>query len=208
MPNSELVMRPYLRALILEIHGDPLYILSNFTDQYDWRLEPNPPLFKRDPLLSYFMASSIPPEPVTFDLKGRRSRDVVTYGFNYFISSKVVRLLESERISGWSTYPVGIVNKKRPDVTFRGLSVTGRFTRSLGGWDPTVGVTVGFDKDSWDRSDIFISSRGEGHIFGTDRVRDVFKRDVITGIHFYPIDPAGTVLDMKREFEKLRRNRN
>lgn len=123
--------------------------------------------------------------------EGKMATDVVwtdSPGF-LLVSERLVAILQSEDLTGWTTYPVSLQGVEQ---TYFGLSVTGQ----CGPLDPTRGEWVRkddepgrflrgtfFDDDSWDGSDFF-SPVGTLVLFVTVRVKRCFDRHKIANVRF------------------------
>ena len=82
------------------------------------------------PAERYFLGEVVPREPVVFKReRGSLARDLMggTYITNKFVSQAFVDALESNGITGWSTYPVRLFDKSNQELPgYYGLVVTGR----------------------------------------------------------------------------------
>ncbi|MBE7528774.1 MAG: hypothetical protein HS099_03450 [Ardenticatenaceae bacterium] len=112
------------------------------------------------------------------------------------ISERVVELLSAHQLTGWSTYPAEVYDRKGnllPD--YHGFSITGRVgkrdrSRSqvvdvplYKGSEKTHQVYKGFffDESSWDGSD-FCTVAGTYYMVVTQAVYNVFKRNKVNNV--------------------------
>jgi hypothetical protein len=135
----------------------------------------------------------VPTQPVTakWSFGPPIPGDIVGGGFVgiYFVSARISRLLEKHAFSGWSTYPVLLLDGAgRKCDGFVGLSITGR----CGPIDETKGVLIKphpefpeyrgtyFDASTWDGSDFFMPIDGGG-TFVTEPVKEMFENHHVSG---------------------------
>ena len=121
------------------------------------------------------------------------------------ISSRVIDLLKSNKISGWSTYPVEIFDRKGGLLPgYYGFAVTGpicTLDRSRSEIvDKPAPVPTGrgyqvyrglyFDESQWDGSDMFWVSNGATIV--TEKVYQLFKKHKVTNILLERLDQHDT----------------
>jgi hypothetical protein len=118
------------------------------------------------------------------------------------VSARVIALLQDSAVSGWSSYPVEVLNRDGEVLEgYAGLSIIGRcgrmeFERSLevpkeypAGTFP-VYKGLFFPPESWDGSDFFMPSDGTLYVFAVDRVQKLFRKARITNVAFERADLA------------------
>ncbi|MCK4543254.1 MAG: hypothetical protein KAU17_13555 [Spirochaetales bacterium] len=140
--------------------------------------------------------------PLVFTImKGKRFKDLVPTGHAllYLISQKVVEVLESNKISGWRTFPADIYDNKNKLITgYYGFVIVGRCgiidksqseiivkTRNTPKGLRKSEYLKGyfFDPNTWDGSDIF-SPIGTGHIFLLEKVKKLIEKSGLTYFEF------------------------
>jgi hypothetical protein len=120
------------------------------------------------------------------------------------ISARVLQILRGQGFTGWSTYPVSVVDKYGVAIEgYSGLAITGRcdavdIARSSvvireysGGWFPMFRGRF-FGLDSWDGSDLFMEradERGDYTLFryATSRVALALKRAQVRQLKITPV---------------------
>lgn len=142
-----------------------------------------------------------PKEAVTFRHQmGNNIAEVIWTGYVacVLVSTKFRDLLERERFTGWSTYPIVLYGEDSKELQgYVGLSILGRagvvdFTRSRiasrgpiyeGGpkWKNHLGLF--FKDDLWDGSDIFMVE-GRSSTFVTERVKQAVAEFNIPNVQF------------------------
>ncbi|MEQ1531004.1 MAG: hypothetical protein ABL925_16940, partial [Methylococcales bacterium] len=155
--------------------------------EHDWAGHDNEELFRgetevKSPLRVNWLEGASP------------AKDIVkVMMFDLLISEKVVKLLTEHKITGWRTYPVNLYDRAGAYVPgYQGLSVFGR----CGGPDPAKTVRglrefptgmkpvyrgFYFDPDSWDGSDLFCPHDSTAHIFASEKVKTIFKKNKVSG---------------------------
>ena len=122
-----------------------------------------------------------------------------TSGVPLIINQRVVDLLNANKITGWSTYPVTVYTKSNEIVPdYSGLSIHGRsgpidesksdivmrefpagmFPRNKGYY---------FDPESWDGSDLFMAGNAL-HKFCSTAVKQIFTKAKVKNIEFIRMD--------------------
>jgi hypothetical protein len=136
-------------------------------------------------------------EPLVFKAgRGGKATDVLwEYGILFFFSESLRRLLTEEGVSGWTTYPVELYDRKGNHLPgYQRIAVTGRkclrdYSRSLivdkpppvpGGRGYQVYRGLYFDERQWDGSDMFWVS--DGGIVVTEKVFGLFRRHKIRNV--------------------------
>jgi hypothetical protein len=142
-------------------------------------------------------------EPLIFKAgRGGKATDVLwAYDvFIYFFSESLRRLLSEEGVSGWTTYPVELYDRKGNHLPgYQGIAVTGRECRrdrsrsqivdkpppAPGGQGRQVYRGLFFDESQWDGSDMFWVS--EVGIVVTEKLYRLFQRHKIRNVEFTPL---------------------
>jgi hypothetical protein len=118
------------------------------------------------------------------------------------VSARVVALLHEHAVTGWSTYPVEVMNRDGELLEgYQGLSVLGRCGRlqrerrvPVEKQYPAGTFTVYrghfFEPSSWDGSDIFMPEADSLFVFVVDRVQKAFRKAKITNVAFERADLA------------------
>lgn len=145
-----------------------------------------------------------PPTPLQFDVyKGGEATDILWSQSIHLVcvSERVVVLLEENKITGWSTYPIEIFGQDGDLLPgYFGLAVTGavcELDRSRselidmpspvpGGKSYQVYRGLYFNENQWDGSDMFWINRA-GKIV-SDKVYRLFKQHKLTNVKFTPLD--------------------
>ncbi len=136
-------------------------------------------------------------------LRGSTLRDFIWVEPHPVINDRVVELLSSHGLTGWTTYPVEILDRRGEIVRgYHGLAVTGRcqsirigkkysnvvYKDYPGGTFPNY-KGLYFSKDSWDGSDFLVAADGQGGwILVTERVRQLFRKNRVTNCRLTPIE--------------------
>jgi hypothetical protein len=175
----------------------------------------------KDPLASRPLRLSVPDEWVTKDIAvaigwgkrlpatpirfrgylGSKPTDILWGSLTPLlcIHQRVIDLLHTNNITGWSTYPVEVVDRKGiPLSNYFGWAIP----KSVGDRDTSRSEIVSkpppapkgisyqvyrglyFDLGKWDGSDLF---RIRGFIITTEKVVKTFKRAKITNVRFTPV---------------------
>jgi hypothetical protein len=116
------------------------------------------------------------------------------------VSARVISLLQENRVTGWSSYPIEVMNRDGEVLDgYQGLSTTGRcgpleFERSAevpknypAGVFP-VYQGLFFSPESWDGADLFMPSDDTLFVFAVDRVQKLFHKAKITNVAFERAD--------------------
>lgn len=181
------------------------YLIQNYHSPVDWNLDLNREMKYSpvDVLRGYFTLQKKPEKPVEFTLKGRKRLDAIFSSIYLFISERTRSLLESEKFTGWDTYPIKINSKRPITEPYYGFCITGQAkgfsSRLLSQLD-----LFGFDEKTWDGSDFFVVE-GNGSWIVTQRVFNAFKANEIEGMFLGPFDPKGTLMDFQALFEEYKR---
>lgn len=118
----------------------------------------------------------------------------------FCISDRVVQLLHTNNITGWTTYPVEIYDRKGEAIpNYHGFAVTGgecRRDRSRspiitkqavpGGKPFEVYKALYFHADDWDGSDFFVV-RSPTVIVVTEKVYRLFKKSKVKNVILTPL---------------------
>ena len=157
--------------------------------------------------------------PVVFiHYDGRRWEDILGVGAAslYVISEKIKNIFESNNLTGWKTFPVEVLDKRKRKIEgYYGMSITGKCgpvdnNKSeivpykgipyLSGEKAYKGYHVGLDK--WDGSDFFIPE-GVRTLIGSQKVADVFKENQIKRLK--PVNLADVerwIIDLEADGEQ------
>jgi len=147
--------------------------------------------------------------PVIRRQMGWKLCDFIWVSMVPLIHQRVVDLLALGGVSGWSSYPVKVIDRKGEELdTYHGLCVVGRCEsiyvdrrevvyRDLPGGRFPYYKGLAFTTDSWDGSDIFTSADHKtGFILVTQKVKDLFAKAKVTNVVLEPIsefiDPEST----------------
>ena len=136
--------------------------------------------------------------PVVFKQEyGKKLQDILSTGTAslYLISDKMKTAFEDNRLTGWKTFDVKVLDKQGQEIHgYHGLSITGRcgkidysqstiFEKRLVPEGPLgryyKGLYVGLDE--WDGSDFFLPERYFGTVI-TSKAADVLKKSKFTNI--------------------------
>jgi hypothetical protein len=144
-----------------------------------------------------------PKTPIRIEWReGRRLFDVLWAGLIPLVQRRVVDLLLSNDITGWTGYPVAVFDKAGPSVNgYYGLAISGRcgsiyldkehseivYEEMPHGRFPMLkGLAI--TQESWDGSDFFTSADGKSDFnLVTRKVRDLFKREKVPNVTLTPI---------------------
>jgi hypothetical protein len=140
--------------------------------------------------------------PVIHHSMGRKLCDFIWVSLVPIIHQRVVDLLTLGGVTGWTSYPVLVIDRDGREVRdYHGLCITGRcesvfvdrkraevvYQDMPGGRFPYYkGLHV--TTESWDGSDVFTAADGKtGHIVVTEKVRDLFAKARVTNVEISPI---------------------
>ena len=149
-----------------------------------------------------FQGAWAPAEPIVWRhyMGGAAPKDLVPTGYvgPILVSDRVVNVLREHQFTGWNTYPVTLLGKKKEVIPrYHGLTVTGRcgqpddrlspveWREPLVPNGPRIQVRVGlyFDPATWTGEDIF-SPPGSGWCFVTERVKAAVEKTELTNLRF------------------------
>lgn len=135
---------------------------------------------------------------------GSRLHDVVWTSLNpLVVRERVVKLMTDYGLSGWKTYPLDL-----PDIVdsekYCGLCILGRcgpiddakskiVMKQYPAGDFPIYKGLYFDLDTWDGSDLCLTSDESMWLIATERVRAAFIEEGVTNVDFVPL----------REFERV-----
>lgn len=133
------------------------------------------------------------------DVCGRNMRDVLDtrYPPAYLISDRLKTLLEENQITGWTSYPIELYDKKKNRIEgYHGFSVVGQAGKMDLSKQPIISIPSGvynkpvnvydggyFDPTTWDGSDFFIL-KDSYFVIVTKRVYELLKKHKITALEF------------------------
>lgn len=159
--------------------------------------------------LGLLRAEYRPQQPVTarWCMGRRRPSDIIysTALFVRLISERMKELLERERVGGWTTYPVTLIGPQAEVIEgYSGLSISGRcgpITLGSNGirmkqypaGEYPVEVGISFEPQTWDGSDLFMSTESKGFVFASERVWRLLRKERIRGIGLVPLRDFETV---------------
>ena len=123
--------------------------------------------------------------------KGSKLKDLLQtdHAGLYLISERLRSILETHKLSGWETYPVGLWDAKGQEVQgYHGFSITGRC--GAVDYDASVIATRGsvfeelhVDLYTWDGSDFFVPEHHEGIVI-SERAVQVLKESKVSNTRF------------------------
>lgn len=137
---------------------------------------------------------------------GRQWKDFLWTGLvsTPIMSQRVHDLLEKHEIRGWISYRVRVFDFGGAEIPgYMGLGITGRcegriefdkresalvYRPSAKGKPMPHFHGLGFDRDRWDGSDIFMDQEGTGWILVTGRVAKLFKKCKVSNCVFQPVE--------------------
>ncbi len=143
------------------------------------------------------------PAPIRFTPQDKLFRKVDFVGTTLVnlcvISEKFVDVLTDNLLTGWTTYPVNIVNRAGKAISgYRGLAVTGRCGRVL--WNESEKILIPapskrgrdtkgwrglpFDESTWDGSDIFLPETPSNFIIANERTKKVVEKCKLSNVSF------------------------
>lgn len=131
---------------------------------------------------------------------GREPLDLVgtSYSTLWLVSDHLVRTLRENGITGWSTYPLTILDSGGPPlVGYRGFVVSGRCgpidesrSREVSRPSPVAGqppykawIGLYFAPESWDGSDLFLPS-GTGYVLATLKAKRALEGARVRNVGF------------------------
>lgn len=121
--------------------------------------------------------------------KGTKNMDLVSFWgepVNFGISEKLKKLLEENKITGWSTYPIKI---ETIEDNYYGFQITGKggeITNRDKYGDAPMFKPIKWNKEKWDGSDIFYLEETFISVC-TERVKEIIEKAKITNISFEPL---------------------
>ncbi len=126
--------------------------------------------FGRDGAVQLICGTYASKLPVAYKYQsGLHALDLMSTGWHnrFLVTTRVVDALSENRFTGWSTYPVQLLDSENIEVAgYVGLSITGQGGKvdktkreavgesRTGRYQKTQGVY--FDEKNWDRTDIFL----------------------------------------------------
>ena len=104
---------------------------------------------------NYLAGRKVPDRPIELTLKGSRIGGFLPGRMALFVTDPVLKLFDDEKVTGWKTYPLNVVDKNsKVIVGIHGLQVVGRagpLTARAQKDD-----SIDFKSTSWDGSDLFV----------------------------------------------------
>lgn len=156
----------------------------------------------RDQAWRLFRGELKPAEPLRLGAyMGSRAADFLWAGLVHIVcvSSRVIDLLLANQVTGWSTYPVEVFDRKGQSLTeYSGFAVIGSECRrdrsrsqivtKLNAAGRPIQVYKGlyFDESQWDGSDFFLVHPFSS-IVVTKKVYHLFKRAKVTNVRLTPL---------------------
>ena len=140
--------------------------------------------------------------PLIRQSMGRKLCDFIWVSLVPIIHQRVVDLLTLGGVTGWTSYPVLVIDRNGREVRdYHGLCITGRCEsifvdrkraevvyRDLPGGRFPYYKGLHVTTESWDGSDIFAAADGKtGHIVVTEKVRKLFAKARVTNVELNPI---------------------
>jgi hypothetical protein len=164
-----------------------------------------------DALWKLIQGEWIPPVPVLYRYHmGASPSDLIatTVPGRYLLSNRILEVLKSARITGWSTYPIRILGRNGDELGgYHGFSVLGRaglpdesryqvvgvFPR--GGFVRVRGLTV--NEKTWDGRDVFLME-GTRHICISQPVYEAISALAPGNISLTPMEEVMRVISRER----------
>ena len=129
---------------------------------------------------------------------GKKPLDIIhtTFVTPIIVHRRVIDCLSDNKLTGWDTYPVDIIDKDDCIVDdYFGLSVVGRcgeiidslskkLEKDFPGGRFTVFQGLFFSDDSWDGSDIFMSKSNVGWVFITQSVKAALEKSKVKTLQY------------------------
>lgn len=148
---------------------------------------------------------------------GRKLCDFIWVSLVPIIHQRVVDLLTLGGVTGWTSYPVLVIDRDGREVReYHGLCITGRcqsmyldaahselvYEELPGGLCPFYkGLHI--TTDSWDGSDIFRAADGKsGWVVATEKVKDLFVKAKVTNVRLYPVSDVRVAAEDQPSFPK------
>ena len=149
--------------------------------------------------------------------RGRRWEDILGVGWPplYVISEKIKNIFEKNNLTGWKTFPVEVLDKRKRKIEgYYGMTITGKCGPVDNSKSEIVlsqdsyflgekaykGYYIGLDK--WDGSDFFIPEE-DSWLIGSQKVVDVFKENQIKRLK--PVNLADVerrLVDLEKDEEQ------
>ena len=111
------------------------------------------------------------------------------------VSDRVLAILDSNSLAGFSTYRARLTNKGVEIPGYCGLAISGRggpnHPKAYAGGHikgTTIRKVEGLYPTQWDGSDLFTLDDVPGAILATEKVRCLFKKEKVTNCRFTPAE--------------------
>ena len=148
---------------------------------------------------------SFPVEFVIYDGKYFRDMIDIRYdGHTVLISDRMKEVLLSNGLTGWTTYPIKLTDRKGKEVLgYNGFSIIGSGGESTNKeeilsipnmWE-RIHARMKYNTNQWDGSDFFIIDKAKTCI--THRCYEVLKNNKITAIDIEPFSNKADIIDDK-----------
>lgn len=128
---------------------------------------------------------------------GKKLTDILDTGwpFLYLISNKLKGILEETNLTGWKTFPIRLLDKKKNEILgYHGLSITGRcgpidynkceiIEKPVVSGGPVEKHYKGvyFGLDEWDGSDFFLAEQCD-QVYISDRAAAALREQKLSNI--------------------------
>jgi hypothetical protein len=197
--NLEVLCR-FIMKNLNTVDYTTLFKLSDSFANRPFRLHVESNFIHTPEAVSLFYGEWQPPEPVVFKAyMGGQATDIMWSGFIplFCISSRVVKVLEENKFTGWSLYPAKVFDHKGNELPdYHGFSVTSYAGKqdlrrseiitkppmTTNGEPYNVYKGFYFEDEKWDGSDIFRVY--SSHKIVTKKVKEAFKRAKIVNVMF------------------------
>ncbi len=99
-------------------------------------------------------------------------------GINFVISQKFLKILTENKLTGWKTYPVEIINT---DEKYYGFQIIGKSGPLIKKKQKGFHIGFEFDKTSWEGTDFFTPKNT--HLrFLSENAKEILNRENLTNI--------------------------
>ncbi len=136
-------------------------------------------------IMNYLAGRAVPPHPIEMRLKGSRPGDFLIGELSIFVTDHIIELFKNEKVTGWKTYPLRVVNQKPKAISgYHGLQITGR----VGPLTATAKKKgkIDFKISTWDGSDLFVPE-DTWFTIAHPRVISLLEKNKIKGAVWEPL---------------------